>query len=259
MKRWYFDLSEESRLHLEKLYKSKNVSEPSIWKDSEEKSNESWKKELEQCSDLDLATSTLHLLTFFFATLALFNLYFVFPILYFVFCISYFAFSHLFRLFFCFTGFLNQRAEEEQVFSAAYIAVIICLLVTFCRTAHCMFLLNDVALYIMVILQFSCNRFCFKKLNVFSSQLHCRELPSSAACQFALASALPPSLSLCLMFVCISYLVYCTSILEDGLVTHSFSCKKDDLVQLKRPEMVVAPRYELLTLLRLLALFSLIT
>ena len=158
----------------------------------------------------------------FFATLALFNLYFVFPILYFVFCISYFAFSHLLRLFFCFTGFLNQRAEEEQVCSAAYIAVIICLLVTFCRTAHCMFLLNDVALYIMVILQFSCNRFCFKKLNVFSSQLHCRELPSSAACQFALASALPPSLSLCLMFVCISYLVYCTSILEDGLVTHFF-------------------------------------
>ena len=121
-----------------------------------------------------------------------------------------------------------------------------------------MFLLNDVALYIMVILQFSCNRFCFKKRNVFSSQLHCRELPSSAACQFALGSALPPSLSLCLIFVCISYLVYCTSILEDGLVTHSFSGKKDDLVQLKRPsEMVVAPRYELLTLIRLLALFLL--
>ena len=50
------------------------------------------KKELEQCSDLDLATSTLHLLTFFFATLALFNLYFVFHILYFVFCIVYFLF-----------------------------------------------------------------------------------------------------------------------------------------------------------------------
>ena len=74
-------------------------------------------------------------------------LYFLFCILYFVLCISYFAFSYLLRLFFCFTGFLNQRAEEEQVCSAAYIAVIICLLVTFCRTAHCMFLLNDVGLY----------------------------------------------------------------------------------------------------------------
>ena len=164
---------------------------------------------------------------------SIYILYFLFCILYFVLCISYFAFSHLLRLFFCLTGFLNQRAEEEQVCSAAYIAVIICLLVTFCRTAHCMFLLNDVALYIMVILQFSCNRFCFKKRNVFSSQLHCRELPSSAACQFVLGSALPPSLSLCLMFVCISYLVYCTSILEDGLVTHFFSYKKKDLLQPK--------------------------
>ena len=85
-------------------------------------------------------------------------------ILYFLFCIL----NSLFCIFaspqvFCFTGFLNQSAEEEQVCSAAYIAVIICLLVTFCRTAHCMFLLNDVALYIMVILQFSCNRFCFKR------------------------------------------------------------------------------------------------
>ena len=83
------------------------------------------------------------------------------------------------------------------------------------------------------LLQFQCNRFCFKKRNVFSSQLHCRELPSSAACQFVLGSALPPSLSLCLMFVCISYFVYCTSILEDGLVTHSFSGKKEDLLQPK--------------------------
>ena len=90
MNRWYFDLSEESRLHLEKLYKSKNVSEPSIWKDSEEKSNESWKKELEQCSDLDLATSTLHLLTFFFCHTC--PLQFVFCISYSVFCILYFLF-----------------------------------------------------------------------------------------------------------------------------------------------------------------------
>ena len=73
----------------------------------------------------------------FFATLALFNLYFVFPILYFVFCISYFAFSHLLRLFFCLTGFLNQRAEEEQVCSAAYFAVIAFLRVPFCRMLQC--------------------------------------------------------------------------------------------------------------------------
>ena len=90
MNRWYFDLSEESRLHLEKLYKSKNVSEPSIWKDSEGKSNESWKKELEQCSDLDLATSTLHLLTFFFCHTC--------P-LQFIFCISYSVFGILYCVF----------------------------------------------------------------------------------------------------------------------------------------------------------------
>ena len=55
------------------------------------------KKELEQCSDLDLATSTLHLLTFFFATLvhwssSIYSLYFLLCILYFVFCIVYFLF-----------------------------------------------------------------------------------------------------------------------------------------------------------------------
>ena len=64
-------------------------------------------------------------------------LYFLFCILYFVLCISYFAFSHLLRLFFCFTGFLNQRAEEEQVCSAAYTAVIAFLRVTFCRMLQC--------------------------------------------------------------------------------------------------------------------------
>ena len=209
------------------------------------------KKELEQCSDLDLATSTLHLLTFFCHTCPLLFVfcisYSVFGILYCVFLILHFRISS--GYFFASLDF-SIRGQRKSKFVVLHILQLLFVFESHfvaLYVAYCMFLLNDVALYIMVILQFSCNRFCFKKLNVFSSQLHCRELPSSAACQFALASALPPSLSLCLMFVCISYLVYCTSILEDGLVTHSFSGKKDDLVQLKRPsEMVVAPRYELL-------------
>ena len=82
----------------------------------------------------------------------------VFCILYFVFLILHFCISSGYffvvsfpnplapdpdtcqlgtRLFFCFTGFLNQRAKEEQVCSAAYIAVIAFLRVTFCRMLQC--------------------------------------------------------------------------------------------------------------------------
>ena len=180
-------------------------------------------------------------------------LYFLFCILYFVFLILHFRISSG-----CFVASLDFsiRGQRKSKFVVLHILQLLFVYILSHRTLHiacfCWVMLHC-KLWQRRLLQFSCNRFCFKKLNVFSSQLHCRELPSSAACQFALGSALPPSFSLCLRFVCISYLVYCTSILEDGLVTHSFSYKKDDLIQLKRPsEMVVALRYELLTLFRML-------
>ena len=68
-------------------------------------------------------------------------LQFIFCISYSVLCILYCVFLILhFRIssgYFCFTGFLNQRAEEEQVCSAAYTAVIAFLRVTFCRMLQC--------------------------------------------------------------------------------------------------------------------------
>ena len=115
----------------------------------------------------DLNAASPHFLFLPHLPSSIYILYFLFCILYFVFCISYFAFSDLLRLFFCFTGFLNQRAEEEQVCSAAYIVVIAFLRVTLCRTVHCTLSVFaewccNVYYGRRRLLQFSCNRFCFK-------------------------------------------------------------------------------------------------
>ena len=121
-------------MHLEKLEISKNVSEPLSEKTARGNlmNLEKGTRTMLGSGSCDLNAASPHFL--FCHTCPL---QFIFCISYSVFCISYFAFSHLLRLFFCFTGFLNQRAEEEQVCSAAYIAVIAFLRVTFCRMLQC--------------------------------------------------------------------------------------------------------------------------
>ena len=127
----------------------------------------------------------------FFATLALFILYFVFLILHFLFLIL--LFLHLLPFFLL--HWISQSVQRKSKFVVLHILQLLLF-----YESHFVACCN-VYYGRRRLLQFQCNRFCFKKRNVFSSQLHCRELPSSAACQFALGSALPPSLSLFLMFV----------------------------------------------------------
>ena len=123
---------------------------------------------------------------------SIYILYFLFCILYFVFLILHFRISS--GYFFASLDF-SIRGQRKSKFVVLHILQLL-LFYELHFVACC-----NVYYGRRRLLQFQCNRFCFKKRNVFSSQLHCRELPSSAACQFALGSALPPSLSLFLMFV----------------------------------------------------------